>query len=115
MRVVHEREGETEALATTVETAGTFLSRARGLMFRRSIPSDYGLVFEFDAPARRDVHMVFVPFPIDVLWLVDDAVEHVETLSAWTGLAAADADRLVELPAGAASDVRPGDAVRVER
>ncbi len=100
-------------LASEVDVADSFLSRARGLMFRTSIPAGYALVFEFDEPKRRDVHMVFVPFAIDVLWLVDDEVQRVETLSAWTGLDAAEADRLIELPAGAAAGVRVGDTVRV--
>ncbi|MFB6077599.1 MAG: DUF192 domain-containing protein [Halarchaeum sp.] len=112
MRVVHDENGET--LASDVETADSFLSRARGLMFRRSVPSDYALVFEFDGAAERDVHMVFVPFDLDVLWVENGEVQRVETLSSWTGLASARADRLVELPAGAAADVRVGDTVRVE-
>ncbi|MBP2251611.1 uncharacterized membrane protein (UPF0127 family) [Halarchaeum solikamskense] len=115
MHVVHDHDGATETLAATVDVAESFLARARGLMFRASVPSDYALVFEFDERKRRDVHMVFVPFDIDVLWLVDDEVQATETLSAWTGLGAAAADRLVELPAGAASDVAVGDTVRVTR
>ncbi|MBP1955143.1 uncharacterized membrane protein (UPF0127 family) [Halarchaeum rubridurum] len=114
MRVIHERDGDTATLASDVDVADSFLARARGLMFRASVPDDYALVFEFDERKRRDVHMVFVPFPIDVLWLADDEVQAVETLSAWTGLGAADADRLIELPAGAASDVGVGETVRVE-
>lgn len=102
-------------LATDVEFAESFLSRARGLMFRRSIPADYALVFEFNGRGERDVHMVFVPFDLDVLWLTDGEVQRVETLSAWTGLAAAAADRLIEFPAGAAANVAVGDTVRVER
>ncbi|GAD52072.1 hypothetical protein MBEHAL_0832 [Halarchaeum acidiphilum MH1-52-1] len=113
VRVVHDRGDETAVLASEVDVADSFLSRARGLMFRTSIPAGYALVFEFDEPKRRDVHMVFVPFAIDVLWLVDDEVQRVETLSAWTGLDAAEADRLIELPAGAAAGVRVGDTVRV--
>lgn len=115
MRVIHDRNGETETLAATVDVADSFLARARGLMFRPSIPDDYALVFEFDDRKRRDVHMVFVPFDIDVLWLADDEVQAVETLSAWTGLGAGEADRLIELPAGTAADVGVGETVRVAR
>ncbi|WP_211311846.1 DUF192 domain-containing protein [Halarchaeum salinum] len=114
MRVIHERDGGTETLASTVDIADSFLARARGLMFRASVPDDYALVFEFGGRTRRDVHMVFVPFAIDVLWLADDEVQALKTLSAWTGLGAAEADRLIELPAGAAADVSVGDTVRVE-
>lgn len=115
MRVVHDPgSGPVEPLATRVEVADSILSRGRGLMFRRSIPDDYALVFEFDGAARRSVHMVFVSFPIDVLWLENESVVAVETLSPWTGLAAHRADTLVELPAGAAENVSEGDTVTVE-
>ncbi len=82
-------------------------------MFRRSIPDDYALAFRFDGIALRDVHMVFVPFPLDIVWTHDGEVQHVEQLSAWTGLAKASADTLFELPAGTASDVTIGDSVRL--
>ncbi|MFC7081227.1 DUF192 domain-containing protein [Halorussus caseinilyticus] len=113
MRLVHESDRERRTLATEVETADSFLSKARGLMFRRSIPDDYALVFRFDGVATRDVHMVFVPFPLDVLWLRDGEVVRKERLSPWTGIAKAEADRLIELPAGSADAVAVGDEVRV--
>ncbi|RBI61026.1 DUF192 domain-containing protein [halophilic archaeon] len=111
MRVVHDDRSKT--LAVDVETADSFLSRARGLMFRRSIPDDYALAFRFDEVAPRDVHMVFVPFPLDAVWTVEDEVQRVERLSAWTGTAKAAADTLFELPAGSAGDVSVGDTVRL--
>jgi hypothetical protein len=113
MRVLHERHGTNSVLAREVDVVASTLSRARGLMFRRSIPDDYALVFEFDAPASRDVHMVFVPFAIDAVWLVDDEVTHVKRLRPWLGLGKGRADTLLELPAGAAADVAVGDVVRV--
>ncbi|MFB6105528.1 MAG: DUF192 domain-containing protein [Halobacteriaceae archaeon] len=114
MAVVHEADETARVLATRVERAESLLAQARGLMFRRSVPADYALVFPFEEVGRRSVHMLFVPFALDVLWLVDGRVERVETLSPWRGLAAARADTLVELPAGAAADVSPGDAVAVD-
>ncbi|GAA0244647.1 DUF192 domain-containing protein [Haladaptatus pallidirubidus] len=111
MRVVHESDGKSQPLAENVETADSFLSQARGLMFRRSIPDDYALAFRFDDAASRDVHMVFVPFALDVIWTYGGEVQQVERLSAWTGLAKA--NTLFELPAGRASDVTVGDSVRL--
>jgi uncharacterized membrane protein (UPF0127 family) len=113
VRVEHESGDESRTLATTVETADSFLSRARGLMFRRSIPNDYALAFRFDDVAVRDVHMVFVPFPLDAVWTVDGEVTCVERLSAWTGIAKARAETLFELPAGSAENVAVGDTVRL--
>ncbi|MCL9814198.1 DUF192 domain-containing protein [Natranaeroarchaeum aerophilus] len=113
MRVRHESEGGSAVLASTVDRATGVLSRGRGLMFRRSIPDDYALVFEFDGVASRSLHMLFVPFPIDAIWIAGGEVTRVETLSAWTGLGKAKADLVIELPAGAAADVSVGDRVSV--
>jgi uncharacterized membrane protein (UPF0127 family) len=113
VRVEHDDSGDTRALATDVDVADTFLSRARGLMFRRSVPDDYAMVFTFDDADERDLHMVFVPFDLDALWLVDDEVREKKRLRAWRGLGAAVADTVVELPAGAADDVEVGDSVRI--
>ncbi len=113
MQVRHEYDGISEILASNVERATGILSRGRGLMFRRSIPDDYALVFEFDGVASRSLHMLFVPFPIDAIWIADGEVTRVETLSAWTGLGKAKADLVIELPAGAGEDVSVGDRVSV--
>lgn len=45
-------------------------SRAFGLMFRKK--PDYGMVFVFESERRADLHMLFVFFPIDVLFLDKD-------------------------------------------
>jgi uncharacterized membrane protein (UPF0127 family) len=58
--------------------------------------------------------MLFVPFPIDVLWLVEGRVERVSTLRSWFGVGIARGDTLIELPAGVASGVSEGDRIRVE-
>lgn len=125
MRVVHVpgaideesvTDGETGArtLATSVDVADSLLTKARGLMFR-AIPDDYALVFPFEEPGKRWIHMLGVRAPIDVLWVVDDEVVRVETLVPWTGVAAATADTVIELPADAAGEVEPGDTIRVEQ
>ncbi|MFB6154063.1 MAG: DUF192 domain-containing protein, partial [Halodesulfurarchaeum sp.] len=91
MHVVHEGADGRSTLATRVETADSFLARTRGLMFRRSVPEEFALAFRFSGAATRDVHMLFVPFPIDVVWVVDERVRRTETLSPWTGMASAEA------------------------
>lgn len=111
-----------ELLATTVEVADSALSQARGLMFRSSVPDGYALVMEvggggllsFGGPSRQLVHMLFVGFPIDVVWLVDDEVTRVERMHPWRSVAMAKADRILELSAGAADGVERGDTVVVE-
>lgn len=113
MKLVHDGGGAEQVLARDVDLADSFLAQARGLMFTRSIPDDYALAFRFDSVGTRDVHMVFVPFPLDVIWTVDAEVRRVERLSPWTGIAKADADALYELPAGAADGVNAGDRVEL--
>ena len=114
MQLVHDpADGDERVLATRVETAETLLSQARGLMFRRAVPDDYALVFRFDGVASRDVHMLFVPFSIDVVWTVETEVQRVERLRPWLGFARERADALVELPAGAGDGVAVGDEIRL--
>ena len=114
MRVIHEGDGGERALATEVDVADSLLRQGVGLMFRRSIPDEYALVFPFGRPAKRGLHMLCVPFDIDAIWAVDGRVEAVTELSAWVGYGRAKADLIVELPAGAADEVEPGDRIRVE-
>ena len=115
MRLVHEPvSGGASTLASTVETADSLLEKARGLMFRRSLPPEYALAFRFSTVRRRTIHMLFVFVPLDVVWVVDGTVRHVERLESWHGFASGEADLLLELPAGAADAVEPGDHVRLE-
>ncbi|RQG92448.1 DUF192 domain-containing protein [Natrarchaeobius chitinivorans] len=115
MKLVHEPDGgEPTVLASTVDLADSIPAQMRGLMFRRSIPADYALAFRFDAAKTRDVHMLFVFFPIDVVWVVDGVVERVERLRPWRGFARETADLIVELPAGAADPVASGDRLVLE-
>jgi uncharacterized membrane protein (UPF0127 family) len=103
----------TETLADDVDEAAGPLSQARGLMFRRSIPKGYAMVFRFDEPASRTIHSLFVFEPIDVLWLVDDEVTRVERLRPFRGLAHGLADTVIELSAGGADGVEPGDTIEI--
>jgi uncharacterized membrane protein (UPF0127 family) len=114
VRLVHRRNGETRVLASDVDVARGLLQQARGLMFRRSIPDDYALLFPFDTPDTRSVHMMFVPFALDVLWLVDDEVAHKKRLRPWVGLGRGTADAIIELPAGVADEVSEGDVVQIQ-
>lgn len=100
-------------LATDVEAADSLVSQTRGLMFRRSVPDDYALVFRFDGTDSRSLHMLFVPFAIDAVWLVEGEVTKVKRLRPWIGLGWGTADTVIELPAGAADGVEPGDTVEV--
>jgi len=127
VRVVHETDeaidgGERtrRTLASEGEVADSALAQARGLMFRPSVPDDYALVLDVDGgglltsgPSRQFVHMLFMRFPIDVIWLQGEEVVKTARLRPWRGMGMAKADRILELPAGGADGVSVGDTVRV--
>jgi uncharacterized membrane protein (UPF0127 family) len=114
MPVVHDPGGEARTLATTVDRAESMVEQSRGLMFRRSIPDDYALVFPFEEVGRRFIHMLFVAVSIDVVWVANDEVQRVTTMHPWRSMGYAKADTVLELPAGAAEGVETGDTVVVE-
>jgi len=105
-------DGEPTVLASDVDVARSTLEQGRGLMFRRAVPDGYALVFPFEGADARWLHMLFVPFAIDALWLVDGEVRKRKRLAPFVGLGWGEADTVVELPAGAADGVAVGDEVR---
>lgn len=113
MRLVHHRDGTEQVLANDAERADTLPAQMRGLMFQRSLPTGYGLVFPFESSKSQTIHMLFVFRSLDVLWIVDDEVTKIERLRPWVGFARGLADTVVELPAGAADGVEPGDTVKI--
>ncbi|WP_142985255.1 DUF192 domain-containing protein [Halorubrum cibi] len=119
VRLVHRPDRDppvnrdARTLARDVDVARSRLAQARGLMFRRSIPDDYALVFPFGESETRWLHMLFVPFAIDAVWIVDGEVTKVKRLAPFVGLAHGAADTVVELPAGAADGVEVGDGIRL--
>lgn len=60
-----------QIIATEVKWCNTFLSKSRGLMFRRAIQEDEALVFveSKESVSLTSIHMFFVFFPIAVVWL----------------------------------------------
>jgi uncharacterized membrane protein (UPF0127 family) len=52
-----------------VELMANNQDRAMGLMFRRSLPMDRGLLFVFDEPGNYPFWMKNCRFPIDMVWL----------------------------------------------
>ncbi|VVB59422.1 putative ACR [uncultured archaeon] len=84
--------------------AKTIFSKLRGLMFREKV--DYALVFDFGRASRSSaaIHMFFVFFPIDVVYLRNGTVVDLyKSVMPFTPYLAPkrDADILIELPEGA--------------
>jgi len=68
-----------------VEIARTYLQQSFGLMFRKSIPNNYGMWFEFRKPKNVLVHTWFMRFPIDI-WFFDanfKLIKVVKCLNPW--------------------------------
>jgi uncharacterized protein len=56
---------------TRIQVCRSFACRFRGLMFRRSLQRDQGLLLVGARDSRIDsaIHMLFVPFDIAVFWI----------------------------------------------
>jgi len=103
MKLVNKSRKKT--IAKKVVFAKTPLEKLRGLMFRRKSRFDYALVFDFGKASKKmsAIHMLFVFFPIDVVYLRDGIVADVrENVLPFTPYLAprCNANLLVELPAG---------------
>ncbi|MCL7414818.1 MAG: DUF192 domain-containing protein [ANME-2 cluster archaeon] len=73
-------------LAREVKYANNIFSRTLGLMFHKEIPPDFAMVFSLRKPTTVGIHMLFVRFAIDVIFLDEDKkVIGTGTLKPWLG------------------------------
>ena len=75
-----------EKLCATLETADTPWKRAKGLMFRKNMKKNHGMIFKFDNEAKHKFWAMFMRFPIDIYFLdknyqVVDSVRRAEPIS----------------------------------
>ncbi len=89
--------------------ADTALTRMRGLLGRKSLPSGEGILLR---PASS-VHTAFMRFPIDVVFLSDEleVLKLVPDLRPWRAASRRHAKAVLELPAGECErrELRVGD------
>jgi uncharacterized protein len=101
-----------------VEVAETDRERAKGLMFRRSLPASSGMIFLYDPPQGVAMWMRNTYIPLDMIFIgADGTVHHIEAntepfstdIIASGGQVAA----VLELNAGEAEKIgiKPGDRV----
>jgi len=73
-------------IASKVDLAKNYYEKVLGLMFRRSIPQDYALLFMFDKPGVVGIHMLFMRFPIAAIFLDEDKkIVATAVLKPWIG------------------------------
>lgn len=66
---IHTAKGVVEV---TLEVAATPESLQRGLMYRRSLPDDHGMLFVFPAEADHPFWMKNTLIPLDMLFIASD-------------------------------------------
>lgn len=73
VREVSLLQGE-RSLPLTVEIAATPASRAKGLMFRKDMPEERGMLFLWPEAGERSFWMKNTLIPLDMLFLKDNTV-----------------------------------------
>lgn len=89
-------------IASNIEFARTMFRHALGLMFRKSIAYDHSMIFILKKPSQVSIHMIFVFFPIDVIFLNEDKkIMGMSRLRPWVGYKAMDDIKyIIEMKAG---------------
>ncbi|NOR59696.1 MAG: DUF192 domain-containing protein [Methanosarcinales archaeon] len=73
-------------IANEISYAKNIFSQMLGLMLHKSIPEDFALIFVLKRSGTVGVHMLFMLFPIDVIFLdADKKIIGTATLKPWTG------------------------------
>ena len=115
---VFNAQGET--LLNRVKWCDSFGSKLRGLMFRRSIDADEGLVLAEGRAgiAATSIHMFFVPFDIAAIWLDTDwRIVHLARAKSWRPYYASPrpARYVLEGPVELLRRVKVGEQLRFEK
>lgn len=73
-------------VANEISYTKNIFSQMLGLMLHKSIPGDFALIFVLKRPGTVGVHMLFMLFPIDVIFLDEDKkILGTATLKPWIG------------------------------
>jgi uncharacterized membrane protein (UPF0127 family) len=101
-----------EVLCARCVEADSFWLRFRGLMLRRSLPRDEGMLFR----GVGEIHMFFMRFPIDAVFCDRElrVLRVARGLRPWRMAATRGARIVIEVADGVAAGVEPGDLLRIE-
>ncbi|WP_282092761.1 DUF192 domain-containing protein [Epibacterium ulvae] len=70
--------GDWGQVGFSIELADTFEERARGLMFRESLPRGSGMLFVYEAPRNAQFWMKNTLIPLDMIFVdIHGTVQHV--------------------------------------
>jgi uncharacterized membrane protein (UPF0127 family) len=118
---VHVTTRDGRELQLDVEIASDDLTRARGLMFRRSLPEMAGMIFVFPTEQRQSFWMKNTLIPLDMLFIdsagrVVGIVENAEPMTITSRAVEAASKFVLEVNGGWCSrhGVEPGAVVRLE-
>lgn len=102
----------------TVEIADTPQTRRIGLMFRRALDEDEGMIFLYDDPGPVSMWMKNTYIPLDMFFVRKDGIihrieKHTEPFSETTISSEGDVFAVIEMIAGSADrlGIKPGDKV----
>ena len=103
--------------AYQLEVAADHASQEHGLMERDVLPADHGMIFVFDADAERNFWMHHTRFPLDIIYADHTGrVVSVHTMRPYDESnvpSNGPAKYAVELGAGKAAAVKPGDVLMI--
>ncbi len=101
----------------TCRLHNTFLSRLRGLMFALRLKMGEGIVLSFPSEQQIDLHMLFVFFPLDVVWINESGrivqIERDVQPFVWH-VRGTRAQSVLEVRAGAARGLQVGDLLTIK-
>jgi len=105
-----------------VEVADTDVRREQGLMFRRKLPDDGGMIFLFDREQEITMWMKNTYIPLDMVfigsdWRIVNIAYNAEPFSTDVISSVRPASRVLEIAAGQAGrlGLAPGDAVFLQK
>jgi uncharacterized protein len=107
---------ETGAHSFDIEVMTTDGERAKGLMFRRALPEQSGMLFLYDRPQAATMWMKNTFIPLDMVFIAEGGAVHrieanTEPFSTATISSEGDIIAVLELNAGEAARIglKPGD------
>ena len=105
----------------TAEVAATAEEQRRGLMFRRSLAGDHGMIFPFDPPREVGFWMKNTVIPLDIIYIRADRtiarITHAKALDLTPLPSGEPVAAILEIRSGRAAElgIREGDVVSWQR